>query len=129
MFQVRSKLKNADNFGILVGRVVKVLNKFKFNRSQLGTIVLISVYKKNPLKVKVKRVLYKALIVNVKNKIKRWDGTSIRFDDNKFIPLSNNFEFLGSNLKSLMPIELIHLKKYNKDLVFKKIILMSRGLV
>jgi large subunit ribosomal protein L14 len=91
-------LKSADNSGARKIKCIKVLGVAPKNYANLGEIVLVVVQKlKNTKKVEKKK-MYFGLIVSIKSKTKRIDGTFIKNDNNRVLLLTNVYKFLGTRV-------------------------------
>ncbi|WOX79421.1 50S ribosomal protein L14 [Candidatus Shikimatogenerans bostrichidophilus] len=96
MLQQESKLKVTDNSGAKEALIIRILGNKKY--ASIGDIIVVTI-KKVLLKSTIKKgEIYKAIIVRVKNKIKRKDGTYILFDDNACILLNENKEIKGTRI-------------------------------
>lgn len=82
MVQLRSILKLADNSGAKRLMVINIPGYSKKYTASLGNIVTCVVDQADPAGVVKNSEIVKAVIVRVKKKIGRPDGTHIRFDDN-----------------------------------------------
>lgn len=85
MIQLRSILDISDNTGAQKGQCIKVFNKSKNQTATTGNIILVAIQKtknKNKSKKIYKKELHKAMIVRVKKRLNRYDGSSIKFNKN-----------------------------------------------
>jgi len=82
MVQLRSILKSADNSGAKRLVVINIPGYSRKYTASLGEIVTCVVDQVNPEGVVKNSEVVKAVIVRVKKKIGRRDGTCLRFDDN-----------------------------------------------
>ncbi|MDH3004570.1 MAG: 50S ribosomal protein L14 [Candidatus Shikimatogenerans sp. JK-2022] len=97
MLQQESLLKVADNTGAKLVLIIRILGSNK-KYATIGDNIIVTV-KKIFIKSNVKKgEKYKAIIVRVKKKIKRLDGTYISFDDNACILLNENKEIKGTRI-------------------------------
>jgi len=90
MIQPKTILEVIDNTGAQKAICLKVYNKSKRQIGSVGNIILISVRKtrnKNKSKKIYKKELHKAVIVRVKKKQNRYDGSSIKFNSNGIVLL------------------------------------------
>lgn len=106
-----STLKVVDNSGPIIVKVIHLYTKKKFgNLSDLVllTVKSYSMKKKFSSKIKInkKGSLVKGLICQVVSKIKRFDGTILRFSQNACILLSKNFSPIGTRFLSGSALEL-----------------------
>ncbi|MDH3004215.1 MAG: 50S ribosomal protein L14 [Candidatus Shikimatogenerans sp. JK-2022] len=97
MLQQESKLNVADNTGAKLVLIIRILGSNK-KYASIGDNIIVTV-KKVYLKSTIKKgEKYRAVIVRVKNKINRLDGTYISFDDNACILLNENKEIKGTRI-------------------------------
>jgi len=88
MIQPETIVKSADNSGMRIAKVFKVLGSSKKRYAKLGERVVVSVKKADPRKqVKKKDVLH-AVVVRQRKPYRRKDGSYVRFDDNAVVVLS-----------------------------------------
>ncbi|WGH25482.1 MAG: 50S ribosomal protein L14 [Candidatus Shikimatogenerans bostrichidophilus] len=114
MLQQESILKVTDNSGAKEVLVIRILGGNK-KYATIGDIIMVTV-KKVFIKSTIKRgEKYKAIIVRVKKKIRRQDGTYLSFDDNACVLLNENKEIKGTRIFGPVAREL-RLKGYMKIL-------------
>lgn len=83
MIQQQSRLKIADNTGARQIMCIKVLGGTRRRYAHVGDIIVASVKDAIPGGGVVKKKdVVKAVIVRTKRKVKRADGSSIKFDEN-----------------------------------------------
>ena len=98
MIQVETKLDVADNSGARSVQCIKVLGGSHRRYARIGDVVKVSVKDAIPRgKVKKGQVL-NAVIVRTAQPLLRSDGTSIRFDANACVLISNNNEPIGTRI-------------------------------
>ena len=98
MIQVETKLDVADNSGARSVQCIKVLGGSHRRYARIGDVVKVSVKDAIPRgKVKKGQVL-NAVIVRTAQPLLRSDGTSIRFDTNACVLISNNNEPIGTRI-------------------------------
>jgi large subunit ribosomal protein L14 len=98
MIQAESRLTVADNSGAKTLYCIKVLGGSRRRYAHVGDIIVVSVKEAIPnAKVKKGDVL-KAVVVRTKKKIRRPDGSYIRFDDNSAVVISANGEPIGTRI-------------------------------
>lgn len=120
MIQNLSMLNVIDNSGAKLVQCIKVLNRK--NYGTLGDIILVSVRKSNFNKKVKKGMVYKALIVQLKKKIQRFDGISVSFNKNAVVLLSNTFVPIGSRILEPVSLELNTTKRFLKVLTLAPLI-------
>lgn len=98
MIQMQTRLKVADNSGAKEVQCIKVLGGSKRRTASVGDIIVVSIKDAMP-KSKVKKGdVAKAVIVRTVHKLRRADGSYIRFDDNSAVLINNNKEPIGTRI-------------------------------
>lgn len=98
MVQMQTRLKVADNSGAKEVQCIKVLGGTKRRYASIGDIIVVSV-KDAMANSKVKKGdVAKAVIVRTVHKLRRPDGSYIRFDDNSAVLINNNKEPIGTRI-------------------------------
>ena len=118
MIYKESILKNADNFGVIWSKCIKIEGKSNVRIARLGDRILISLFRLNRKK-KIKKKLYVALLITTKIYTKRKDGTFLKFFQNRILMLSDQFKFLGTRVYGPITREI---RKGEKGTLYKKII-------
>lgn len=85
MIQAQTILKVADNSGAKEVMCIKVLGGSKRRYAQLGDEIVVSVKKASPKGAVKRKSIERAVIVRMKNNLKRKDGSAIRFDENAVV--------------------------------------------
>ncbi|MFK8137295.1 MAG: 50S ribosomal protein L14 [Bdellovibrionales bacterium] len=98
MIQMQTKLKVADNSGAKVVQCIKVLGGSKRRTADVGDIIVVSIKEALPNSKVKKGEVAKAVIVRTKQKIRRPDGSYIRFDENSAVLVNNNKEPVGTRI-------------------------------
>lgn len=98
MIQMQSKLFVADNSGAQLVQCIKVLGGSKRKTASVGDIIVVSVKKAVPRGKVKKGDVKKAVIVRVAKEINREDGSSIRFDTNACVLVSEAKEPIGTRI-------------------------------
>ena len=91
MIQMQTKLKVADNSGAKLVQCIKVLGGSKRRTASVGDIIVVST------KVK-KGDVAKAVIVRTTQKVRRPDGSYIRFDENSAVLVKGDKEPVGTRI-------------------------------
>ena len=78
-------LKVADNTGVKLVQVIKVLGGSRRRYAGLGDVVVASVKIAEPRKMAKKKDVIRAVIVRQRAPVRRADGSYIRFDDNAVV--------------------------------------------
>ena len=89
MIQAQTKLEVADNSGAKEIMCIKVLGGTRARYAGLGDIIVASVKDAIPGAGVKKKEVVKAVIVRVKKKIRRKDGSYIRFDRNAAVVIND----------------------------------------
>lgn len=98
MVQMQTRLKVADNSGAKEVQCIKVLGGTKRRYASIGDIIVVSI-KDAMAGSKVKKGdVAKAVIVRTVHKLRRPDGSYIRFDDNSAVLINNNKEPIGTRI-------------------------------
>lgn len=113
MIQQMTELEVADNSGAKRLRCIKVLGGTRRRYATVGDIIVVSVKEAIP-KSKVKKGdVKRAVIVRTKKELKRQDGSTIRFDENSAVLISEAGEPLGTRIFGPVAREL-RARKYVK---------------
>ncbi|WGH24841.1 MAG: 50S ribosomal protein L14 [Candidatus Shikimatogenerans bostrichidophilus] len=97
MLQQESILKVTDNTGAKIVLIIRILGNNK-KYATIGDNIIVTVKKIFNKSIIKKGEKYQAIIVRVKKKIKRLDGSYISFDDNACILLNENKEIKGTRI-------------------------------
>ena len=98
MIQMQTRLRVADNSGAREVQCIKVLGGTRRRVASVGDIIVVSVKDALP-KSKVKKGdVAKAVIVRTIQKVRRPDGSYIRFDDNSAVLINNQKEPIGTRI-------------------------------
>ena len=98
MIQNESRLKVADNSGAKEVLVIRVLGGTRRRYASVGDQVVVTVKDAMPSGNVKKGVVSKAVIVRTTNKLRRKDGSYIRFDDNAVVILNQSDEPRGTRI-------------------------------
>lgn len=98
MIQVQTRLRVADNTGAKEVMCVKVLGGSMRRYASVGDIIVVSIKEALPTAKVKKGDVAKAVIVRTIHKIRRPDGSYIRFDDNSAVLINNNKEPIGTRI-------------------------------
>ena len=90
MIQQESRLKVADNSGAREILCIRVLGGTRRRYARVGDLIVASVKDAQPNANVQKGEIVKAVIVRTKNKMQRIDGSSIAFDENAAVILSDD---------------------------------------
>ena len=98
MIQMQSNLFVADNSGARRVQCIKVLGGAKRRTASVGDIIVVSVKEAIPRGRVKKGDVRKAVVVRTAKEVHREDGTTIRFDNNAAVILSNTGEPIGTRI-------------------------------
>jgi large subunit ribosomal protein L14 len=92
MIQQESRLNVADNSGAKSVLCIRVLGNSGQDYAKVGDKIVVTVKDAIPAGGIKKGTVTKAVIVRTVNKLRRKDGSYIRFDDNAVVLLNNSDE-------------------------------------
>ncbi|RAP35219.1 50S ribosomal protein L14 [Candidatus Marinamargulisbacteria bacterium SCGC AAA071-K20] len=122
MIQVETRLDVADNSGAKEILCIKVLGGSKRKYASVGDKI-IGVVKKSIPKGQVKKSeIVTCVVVRTKKKIKRNDGTVLRFDTNSAVIINNEGNPKGTRIFGPIPREL-------RDSNYMKIISLASDVI
>ncbi len=98
MIQMQSRLNVADNSGAKEVMCVKVLGGSKRRSASIGDIIVVSTKDAIPNAKVKKGDVAKAVIVRTVHKLRRPDGSYIRFDDNSAVLINAAKEPIGTRI-------------------------------
>ena len=98
MIQMQTNLDVADNSGARRVQCIKVLGGAKRRTASVGDIIVVSVKEAIPRGRGKKGDVRKAVVVRTAKEVRRDDGTTIRFDSNAAVILSNTGEPIGTRI-------------------------------
>jgi large subunit ribosomal protein L14 len=119
MIQQESKIVAADNSGARSLKCIRVLGGSGRRYARVGDIVVASVKTANPAGGVKRKSVVKAVVVRTQSPILRTDGSTIKFDDNAVVVLSeDNKTPRGTRIFGPVPREL-------RDMGFQRIISLA----
>lgn len=98
MIQMQTRLNVADNSGAKEVMCVKVLGGSKRRFAHIGDVIVVSIKDAMPNAKVKKGDVAKAVIVRTKHKLRRPDGSYIRFDDNSAVLINAAKEPVGTRI-------------------------------
>ena len=98
MIQMQTRLNVADNSGAKEVMCVKVLGGSKRRSASIGDIIVVSIKDALPNAKVKKGDVAKAVIVRTVHKLRRPDGSYIRFDDNSAVLINASKEPIGTRI-------------------------------
>jgi large subunit ribosomal protein L14 len=98
MIQMQSRLRVADNSGAREVQCIKVLGGTKRRWASIGDVIVVSIKDALPNSKVKKGDVAKAVIVRTVQKLRRADGSYIRFDDNSAVLINAAKEPIGTRI-------------------------------
>lgn len=98
MIQTQSRLRVADNSGAREVMCIKVLGGTKRRFASVGDVIVVSIKDALPNAKVKKGDVAKAVIVRTIHKVRRADGSYIRFDDNSAVLINAAKEPIGTRI-------------------------------
>ena len=98
MIQMQTQLEVADNSGARRVQCIKVLGGSKRRFAGVGDVIVVSVKEAIPRGRVKKGDMHRAVIVRTAKEIRRDDGSTIRFDSNAAVLISNQGEPIGTRI-------------------------------
>jgi large subunit ribosomal protein L14 len=118
MIQQESRLKVADNSGAKEVLCIRVLGATRRRYARVGDIFVATVKEADPHGNTKKKSVVKAVVVRTVNKIKRPDGSTIKFDDNACVLINDDKTPRATRVFGPIPREL-------RDLGYAKIVSLA----
>lgn len=118
MVQQESRLVVADNSGAKVILCIRVLGGTRRRYARVGDIIVATVKEANPQGNVKKKSIVKAVVVRTQEKIRRKDGSTIRFDDNAAVIIEADKNPKATRIFGPVPREL-------RDMGYSKIISLA----
>ena len=122
MIQTESLVDSADNSGAKELLCIKVLGGSKKRYASVGSRIICSVKKAKPDSNVKKGEVVLAVVVRTKNRIKRKDGTVLRFDQNAVVVINKDGNPKGTRVFGPIPREL-------RDGKYMKIISLANDVI
>jgi len=113
MIQAESNLEVADNSGARRVQCIKVLGGSKRKYASVGDVIVVTVKEAIPRGRVKKGEIVNAVVVRTAKDIQRTDGSTIRFDSNAAVLISNQGEPIGTRIFGPVTREL-RAKRYMK---------------
>lgn len=98
MIQMQTRLRVADNSGAREVQCIKVLGGTKRRSASIGDIIIVSIKDALPNSKVKKGDVAKAVVVRTVHKLRRPDGSYIRFDDNSAVLINAAKEPIGTRI-------------------------------
>ena len=98
MIQMQTRLNVADNSGAKEVMCIKVLGGSKRRFASIGDVIVVSIKEALPNAKVKKGDVAKAVVVRTVHKLRRPDGSYIRFDDNSAVLINASKEPIGTRI-------------------------------
>lgn len=98
MIQMQTRMNVADNSGAKELMCIKVIGGSKKRYASIGDIVIVSIKEALPNAKVKKGDVAKAVVVRTVQKLRRQDGSYIRFDDNSAVLINAAKEPIGTRI-------------------------------
>lgn len=118
MIQQESRLVVCDNSGAKEILCIRVLGGTRRRYARVGDIIVATVKQANPSGNVKKKSVVRAVVVRSTNKIRRKDGSSIKFDDNAAVIIDTDKNPKATRIFGPVPREL-------RDMGYSKIISLA----
>lgn len=118
MIQQESRLKVADNSGAKEILCIRVLGATRRRYANVGDIIVATVKEADPRGGVKKKSVVKAVVVRTVNKIRRPDGSTIKFDENAAVIINDDKTPKATRVFGPIPREL-------RDLGYAKIVSLA----
>ena len=118
MIRMRTILDVADNTGAKKASCIGVVGRSGRLIAEVGDVISANIKEATPDASIKKGEVVKAVVVRTKNKIRRPDGTSLRFDNNALVIIDTQHNPKGTRIFGPVPREL-------RDKGFMKIISLA----
>ncbi len=118
MIQQESRLVVCDNSGAKEILCIRVLGGTRRRYARVGDVIVATVKQANPSGNVKKKTVVRAVVVRSTNKIRRKDGSTIKFDDNAAVIIDNDKNPKATRIFGPVPREL-------RDMGYSKIISLA----
>ncbi len=98
MIQMQTRLTVADNSGAKEVQCIKVLGGSKRRFASIGDIIIVAIKEALPNAKVKKGDVAKAVVIRTIHKLRRPDGSYIRFDDNSAVLINAAKEPIGTRI-------------------------------
>ena len=98
MIQIYTRLKAADNSGARELMCIRVLKGSNTRYARVGDVIVAVVKSATPGMPVKKSDVVKAVVVRTKQPIRRRDGSTLRFDENAAVVVTNSLEPRGTRI-------------------------------
>lgn len=102
-----------DNSGVSVVKCIHIFSGFTKKIGKLGDIIKVSIRGRYSFNKEIKNKIYFGIILQTKKGVRRLNGHFLRFDSNKILLLTNDYNPIGSRILSPIVSE-VKFKNLNK---------------
>ncbi|PIV90069.1 50S ribosomal protein L14 [Candidatus Gracilibacteria bacterium CG17_big_fil_post_rev_8_21_14_2_50_48_13] len=106
MIQAMSRLQVADNSGAKEVMCIKVLGGSKRRYAEVGDVIVVSIKSASPKGAVKRKSVQRAVVVRTINRVRRKDGTYLRFDENAVVIVNADGNPKGTRIFGPVPREL-----------------------
>ncbi|HWT55583.1 MAG TPA: 50S ribosomal protein L14 [Candidatus Microsaccharimonas sp.] len=118
MIQQETRLTVCDNSGAKEILCIRVLGGTRRRYARVGDVIVATVKQANPSGNVKKKTVIRAVVVRTTEKIRRKDGSTIKFDDNAAVVIGDDKNPKATRIFGPVPREL-------RDLGYSKIISLA----
>lgn len=118
MIQQETRLTVCDNSGAKEILCIRVLGGTRRRYARVGDVIVATVKQANPSGNVKKKTVIRAVVVRTTEKIRRRDGSTIKFDDNAAVVIGDDKNPKATRIFGPVPREL-------RDLGYSKIISLA----
>lgn len=106
MIQAMSRLQVADNSGAKEVMCIKVLGGSKRRYAEVGDVIVVSIKSASHKGAVKRKSVQRAVVVRTVNRVRRKDGTYVRFDENAVVIVNTDGNPKGTRIFGPVPREL-----------------------
>jgi large subunit ribosomal protein L14 len=106
MIQQETRLNVCDNSGAKEILCIRVLGGTRRRYARVGDVIVATVKQANPSGNVKKKTVVRAVVVRTQEKIRRKDGSTIRFDDNAAVIIGDDKQPRATRIFGPVPREL-----------------------
>jgi large subunit ribosomal protein L14 len=98
MIHLNTVVPVSDNSGAKIVKCIKVLGSTGKKVAAVGDVIAVSIRKAEPRSKVAAGEVHYAIVIRTKSRIRRKDGSYLRFDDNAVVLISKNMEIKGTRV-------------------------------
>lgn len=106
MIQMQTQMDVADNSGARVAQCIKVLGGSRRRYATLGDVIVATVKRANPNSDVSKGQIVRGVVVRTKKRVRRDDGSYVRFDKNAMVIIDGDGNPKGTRIFGAVAREL-----------------------